>query len=172
MFSVSFFHEYTSLNQKPRFRGHRVMLPNALIASLIQFALYQMQITVFATDKDPPITKLPSCFTVGGIEGAVTLLPTLRCKYTFPFDRKISNFESPIQKALFYCSIVQYLVHWTCLILFCFLHSGFFLIVQLHKVFSSQWMMTHCFHEISSVMFVEVCLLSRKLVTLMKLTSG
>ena len=145
-----------------------------MIAGLIQFSLHLGQISNFAIGKSLSITEPPPYFTVGMIQGVAALSPTLRRTYTPLFNSKISNFDLSVQRILFHCSIVQYLctlVDWNLLTLFCFLNSGFLIVVLpkrsylLSSPYGWYW---HIFLDIGSV--VQWCLeqsilLSRKIVT-------
>ena len=69
-----------------------------------------------ATPSPYTITEPPLCFIVGVIQAFVALSLILRSTYTLLLDRKISNFDSSVQRTLFLCSFVQYfcaLAHWS-----------------------------------------------------------
>ena len=159
----------------------RVMLLHAVIAGLIEFAFHLVQIPDFVIGKSPHTLIEPShYFTVSVMQGILALSPTLRRTSTRLFKPNISNFNSSVQRTLFHCSIVQYLcalAFWSLLILFCFLDNGLLTVFLPYRP-ASQSLLTVDIDIFSSrhgfscaVMFGVVSLLSRKLVTLMKLSS-
>ena len=129
MLWIIILHRYKSLIHKPRSRWDRMMLQYAVIASLIQFALsWCTSPTLQVAKALHTITEPPPCFTVGVIQKVAALSPTLRRTQTHLFDRKISNFDSLVQRTLFRYSSIQALctlAHWSFLTLFCLLNSGF-----------------------------------------------
>ena len=140
------------------------MLQDAVVASLIQFVLHLVQIPDFQLAKAlpphiHPIKEPPPCFMVGMIQRVAALSLTYHCTKTLLFEPMILNFDLSVQGTLFHCSIVQSLyalAHWSLLTLFCFLNSGFLTAIlpyrpASHSVFFSQWMSTHFFHGICSV---------------------
>ena len=143
---VTILHEYKSLNYKKLSRWDREMLQYTVIAGLIQFALFLVQIFDFAIGKSPFITAFSLLYGLCNT-GVAAISPTLCHTLILLFDGKILNLNSLIQRILFYCSIVQSLcalTNWSFLTFFFFVNSGFWQqfchIGQLHRVFSSQWM--------------------------------
>ena len=169
MVYVIILYEYKSSINKPRSKWDHVMLQYAVIAGLIQFALYLVQITDFAVSKSPPpqhthththtITKLPPWFTVSVILGVKALSPFFSPQiwpkgFEFWFvspkglysTALLSNLCAPWSSRAFWRFTFSAVVSWLqpC-------HIGL-----LHRVFSSQWMLTHFFHDIGLV--VQWCL--------------
>ena len=108
LFWVIILHEYKSLTHKPRSRWDGVMLQYAVIAGLIQFVLYLVQISDFAIGKRPlPLHNRNTpmlyryCDTKGGISFTNSLPqidPPIRPK---DFEHRFVS-----RKDLFLCSIV------------------------------------------------------------------
>ena len=125
------------------------------------------------------ITEPPLCFTVSVIQGVAALSPTLCHTQTLLSEPKILNFNLSAQRSSFHCSIVQSLCalpYWSLLILIYFINSGFLTAIMSYRPASQSLLLTvdvnTFFHNIGSVIFRAVCLLSHKLVTLMKLSSA
>ena len=155
---VIILHEYKSFIYKQCSRWDHLMLryvrfnlPNNWCKSLT------LQLAKAPTTA---ITEPTQCFTVGVIQGVTALLSTL-CQHRPSYLTK--RFWTLIHqsKGLYStaCSIVQSLcalTHWSLLTLFCFLNRGFWQqfchLGQLHRVFSSQWLlMLFFFRKIGSV---------------------
>ena len=94
------------------------MLQYGVIANLIQFDHYRVQIPDLAIGKSPTsITDLPPCFTVG-VKGVAAISPNLRLTQTLLYDQKISNLDSSVLKTYFHSHIVlclDALTHWNLL---------------------------------------------------------
>ena len=136
-----------------------------------------MDIGVLTTpeQKVPPHThqnRTSTCFMVGVIQGHRGLSSTLRRTQALLFNPKVSNFDPSVQMMLFYCSVVQSLctlAHWNLLTLFCFINSGFLIVVlpfrlaSQSSLHSGRW---HIFFRVvGSVVHWSVSLPSRKHVT-------
>ena len=181
MLWVIILHEYKSLTHKPHSRWDYVMLQYAVIAGLIQFALHLMQILNFAISKSPSLYNrafsiLNDWCDTGGCSSFPNSLPLKKP----PIWPKISNFDSSVQRTLFYHSIVQCLFTlalWNLLTLFCFVNRCFLTAILSYRPASQSLLLTVDIDTFFSwywfscaVMFGAVSLLSCKLVTLMKLS--
>ena len=144
MLWVIILHEYKYLTHKSHSRWDHVMLQYAVIASLIQFAFHLMQIPNLAIGKSPlPITQPPPSFMIGVIQG-VAALSTIHTQ-TFLVDQKILTLNSQPKGLCSTALCVPWLIEdfWHCFatsttvssLQFC--HIG-----QLHRDFSSHWMLT------------------------------
>ena len=118
----------------------------------------------------PPYNKRPSFMLYGRCDkGGCSSLTNSLSHIVSPIWLK--DFEVWVQKTLFHCSVIQSLcslAHWSLLIFFASLPMSFSHLFchtsQLHRVFSSPWMLTSLRRWFSStVMFGAVHLLSRKL---------
>ena len=84
MLLVIILHEYKLLTHKPNSKWDHLMLHYGMIAGLIQFALYLVQIPDFTIGNQPPNTIRESCpcFMIDLIQEVAALSPTL--PYTDP----------------------------------------------------------------------------------------
>ena len=146
MLWVIILHEHKSLIHKLHYRWDCMMLQYAVIASLIQFALYQVQTPDFAIDKSPPHHNKASsmlyswCDTWGH-----SFFTNSSPHIGLLSEQKISNFDWSVQRTLFHCSIVQSLsalAHWSLLTSFCFLNSGFLTAILLYRPASQSLLLT------------------------------
>ena len=136
MLWVIILHEYKSLIQKPHSRWDCMMLQLAVIASLIQFALCLLQIPDFAIGKSSPLHVLQLVWYRG-----LQLLHQLFAAHRFISPKDfISLLYCPATGDFWHCFASPTVISWQ---QFC--HIG-----QLHRVFSSQYMLTHIFHNMYS----------------------
>ena len=147
MFWVIILHGYKSLTHPLRFRWDCVMLQYALIAGLIHFALHLVQFPTLQLSKASQYhNKVSSMFYGWRDTGCSSFAnsPPHIDPPIWPKDFELdSSIHCPIVKSL--CT----LAHCSLLTLFSFLNSGFSNqfchIGQLHKVFSSQWILKDFF---------------------------
>ena len=128
------------------------MLQYAVIAGLIQFAFHLMQIS--DNCQKPPHHNRTSSILYGWCDTGDGTSFNNSSPYLDPpiwvKDFEIWFVSPKVFIPLLCCSVFVRLGHWSLLILFCFLNSGFFVkkfchIGQLYRVFSSLRMLTHFF---------------------------